>query len=140
MTDLVDELHAQAGLALLAADVGLRSFDGVVPDGTDPDLGYVNVYTTVGWPAGEAGAANALDGQSVSTLTTWNCHCVGGTAAAARAIQMRVRAALLNRRPTIANRSCGLIRQDQVLAPIRDETTGQAVMDGVSIYSMISTP
>lgn len=136
MADLVDENLAQAGLLLLAADDGLTVFDGKVPDGTSPP--YVLVYTTVSWPHGEAGAANAINGLAVSTRTEWNCHCVGESAAAARAVQMRVRAALLNQRPTVTGRSCGLIQQDEVLAPVRDETIGGLVMDGVSIYSMIS--
>lgn len=136
MADLVDENLAQAGLLLLAADAGMSSFDGKVPDGTDPP--YVLVYTTVAWQAGEAGTANAINAQSVTALVTWTCHCVGETAAAARAMQMRARAALLNQRPVVAGRSCGLIRQDEVLAPNRDETTGRLVMDGVSVFSMIS--
>jgi len=136
MADLVDENLAQAGLGLLQADVGMTTYDGVVPDGAA--VPYLLVYTTVKWPAGEAGAANAINGQAVTAVVEWTCHGVGETAAAARAMQMRARAALLNQRPTVAGRSCGLIQQDEVLAPVRDETTGRLLMDAVSIYSMVS--
>lgn len=138
MADLLDEQHAQAGLALLEAGDPDRVHDGRVPDGAA--LPYHLVYTTVRWPAGEAGAANALDAQAVTVIAEWTVHSVAETAADARAMQMRARASLLNRRPAIAGRSCGLIRQDEVRAPVRDETTGRLVMDAVSIYSMISAP
>lgn len=142
MTDLLDQLHADAGLGLLAADVGLRVYDGRVPDNTNtgagPELPYVLVYTTVKWPPD--GTANALDAQAVTVEVEWNCHCVAETAAAARAVQMRVRAALLNKRPTIAGRSVGLIKQEEVLPPNRDESTGRLVMDCVSNYTLVSAP
>lgn len=139
MADDLDELHAQAGLALLDADAVLTVYDGKVPDPT-PAPPYVLVYTTVARPSGEAGAANALDGASQTFVTRWMCHCVGESAAAARAVAMRVRAALLDQRPTIAGRSCNPIRQDDVQSPVKDETTGRPVMDLVATYSMITTP
>ena len=138
MADDLDELHAQAGLALLVADPGLVVFDGKVPDGALPP--YVLVYTTVERPAGEMGVANALDGLSATVTATWYCHCVGESAAAARAVAMRVSRALLDRRPTIAGRACGLIRQGEMTPPNRDETTGRLVMDLVAVYHLTTTP
>lgn len=142
MTDLVDENHAQAGLNLLRTGGEITVYDGQVGDPAVPGLGatlpYVLVYATVKWPAD--GTANALDAQAVTITAEFNCHCVGETAAAARAMQMQVRARLLNQRPVIAGRNCGLIQQDDVQVPARDETTGRLVMDGVSIFSFISAP
>jgi len=141
VADDLDELHARVALDLLAADPGLgpdRVYDGKVPDGSEPP--YVLVYTTVSRPAGGAGAANALDGRDVTIITDWYCHCVGGTAAAARAVSMRVNRALHNVRPTITGRSCSMVRQGETTPPNRDETTGVMVMDLVVTYQLITTP
>lgn len=148
MADLIDKLHADAGLDLLAADDGLTVYDGHVPTVLDPATSqpvtapppYVLVYTSVSWPGRDTGVANALDGLAVTVTVDWIVHCVAETGAAARALAMRVRAALLNRRPTIAGRNCGLIVLDDVQAPQRDETTGRLVMDQVVTYSMTSVP
>jgi hypothetical protein len=134
--DFLEELHAQAALGLLAADTNLVSLDGVVPNGTDPP--YALLYSTALWPVD--GAANALDGKAITVQATWTVHCVGLTAPAARAVQMQVREALLNQRPSIVGRVCGLIRHDQALPPTRDNTTGRVVMDAVSTFSMLSAP
>ena len=139
MADLLDQLHANAGLNFLIADPGLVVFDGKVPDPT-PNPPYLLAYITVSWPARETGAANALDGLSVTITTELNLHCVGLSAAAARAVAMRARVALLNKRPTIAGRNCGLIVQEDVQPPQRDETTGRLVMDQVLIFSFTSVP
>ena len=139
MSDLVDELHAQAGLTLLEATPGLgptRVFDGKVPDPT-PEPPYVLVYTTVDWP--RDGIGTALGATQVTITTTYNCHCVGLTAAAARAVGMLVRSSLLNVRPVIPGRDCGPIKQEESLPPQRDESTGRLVMDSISNYSFTST-
>jgi hypothetical protein len=142
VTDLVDELHAQAGLNLLRANGEILVYDGQVPKapapGVGPVLPFVLVYVTIKWPAD--GTANTLDAQAVTVNVEFNCHCVGETAAAARAMQMQVRARLLNQRPVVTGRNCGLIQQDDVQAPAKDEASGRLVMDGVSIYSFISAP
>jgi len=136
MTDAIDETLAQAGLNLLRADAGLTVYDGRVADGAT--LPYVLVYTTVSWPAG--GAGNTITGARITAVAKWTCHCVAESASGARIVQQRVRAALLNQTPTVPGRSCGQIKQDEVLAPNRDESTGRLVMDGVSIYSAVCTP
>jgi hypothetical protein len=138
MSDLLDDQHARAILDLLTADEGLVSFDGRVLDGTEPP--YVNTYIAIKRPAGLAGVANALDGLSSTCVVEASCHCVGATAAAARAVAMRVRAALLDQRPTITGRAVGLIRQVENIAPVRDETTGRLVMDALCIYSLTTAP
>lgn len=143
MADLLDKQHADAGLNLLIADPGLTVFDGKVPedpDGNSPPPPYLLAYTTVSWPGRDTGAANALDGLAVTVTCEWVIHCVGLTGAAARAVAMRARVALLNKRPTIAGRNCSLIVQDDVQPPVRDETTGRLVMDQVVTYSMTSVP
>lgn len=139
MADFLEKLHAEAGLKLLAADVGLTVFDGKVSDPT-PEPPYVVVFTSVSWPGREAGAANALDGLAVTIETEWNVHCVGLTAAAARAVAMRVRTALLNKRPTIAGRNCGLITQDEAPPPFSDESTGRQIVDASSTYRLTTVP
>jgi hypothetical protein len=140
MTDLLDEQHAQAGLTLLAAHPDLgggRVFDGKVPDPT-PDPPWVLVYTVVEWP--RDGVGTALTAEQVAVTTTWYCHCVGLTAASARAVGMLARSTLLNVRPVITGRNCGPIKQFETVPPQRDETTGRLLMDAVSVYGFMSTP
>lgn len=138
ITDGLDQALVNAGFALLAADVGppaLVVFDGVVPANTPVNAGYVLVYTSTEWPAGATG--DALDGLSGSPTVRWICHCVGGSASAARAVRQRVRTALLNKRPTIAGLNVGIIREEPGFAPPqRDETTGTPVMDAVVTYRL----
>lgn len=141
ITDGLDQALVNAGLALLSADVGpppLVVFDGIVPANTAVNAGYVLVYSSTEWPAAADG--DALDGISGSPTARWICHCVGGSAAAARAVRQRVRTALLNKRPTIAGLSVGIIREEPGFAPPqRDETTGTPVMDAVVTYRLAAT-
>lgn len=135
MADLFDQAHVDAGLALLRADPGLTVYPG--PDGVTPrtpDRPYVRVYATVERPAVALG--NALRGASTEAVVRWWCHCVADSEPAAVAVAMRVRAALLDQRPVIAGRSCGLIRQAEARPPMRDETTGVQVMDLVQVYRL----
>jgi hypothetical protein len=136
MTDLLDETHAQVAFGLLAANGNLAAhvFDGVVADLTEPP--YVLIYSRVAWP--RDGIGTALTGTQVTITTTWTCHCVGLTAAAARAVQMQVRSSLLNFRPVIAGRNCSPIKQVDASDPDRDDTTGRVVMDAVSVFDFLS--
>lgn len=140
MSDALDELHAQVAIVALAANPNLtatRVFDGRVPDGTDPALGYVMVYTQVAWP--RDGIGTTLTAQQVTITTTYTCHCVGLNAKAARAVGMEVRSTLLNLRPNITGRNCSPIKQDDSQPPDRDESTGHLVMDQVQVFSYTST-
>lgn len=140
MTDGLDQALANAGLALLALDLGpppLVVFDGVVPNGTSVNAGYVVVYTSVDRPSDDPD--NPLNGQSRVWVARWICHCVGSTAPAARAVAQRVRTQLLDVRPVITGLSTGPIRWEQSTPPQRDETTGGLVMDAVEIYRLRAT-
>lgn len=136
MTDYLEELHAQQGLAALIANPNLLAvYDGKVPDSAP--FPYVLVYTRVQWP--RDGLGTSLSALQVTATATFTCHCAAESAAAARAVQGQVRSALLNFRPAITGRNCSPIKQDESLDPNRDETTGRLVMDAVSIYSYMST-
>lgn len=140
MTDGLDVALANAGLALLQADVGppaLVVFDGVVPAGTSVNAGYVLVYSTVDRPS-EA-EDNPLNGQSRTWVARWILHNVGGTALAARGVAQRSRTALLDVRPTVTGLSCGLIRWESTTPPQRDETTGSPVFDLVETFRLNAT-
>lgn len=136
MTDGLDQALADAGLDLLRADAQLTVYDGKVPDPT-PDVAtnpYVLVYTAIAWPPARG---DSMDGRSVTPYVRWICHCVGASAAAARAVEQRVRTQLLNQRPVIAGLSdLGPIRWEQGDPPVRDETTSSLVMDAVVIYRL----
>lgn len=136
MADLVDHGLVDVALALLRADPGLTVYpspDGVVP--ATPATPYVRIYGSV---ERLPGAHNALDGVSRWATVRWWCHCVGATQSAALAVAVRVRAALLDQRPTVVGRSCGLIRQEAQPPPTRDESTGVSVYDVVAVYRMDS--
>lgn len=138
MADLLDLAHINAGLALLRADASLVVYpdaEGFTP--VVPAPKYVRVYATIERPA-DAGA-NALAGASQQWVTRWYCHCVGANEYSALAVQMRVRANLLDVRPVIAGRNCGLIREDQALPPTKDDSTGGTVFDAVVVYRLITT-
>lgn len=132
--------HADAFLNLLRAVTtpapALVVHDGAVPNGATAP--YVLVYLATTRPAG--GQGNAIDGTSKELTVRAICHCVGGDQIAARAVAARVEGALLDVRPTIPGRSCGLIRQESALDPVRDEGTGTLVMDMVAIYRLTTQP
>lgn len=141
MTDLLDELHADAAPALLRNNATIAgAVLTEVPEATAwPDPPYFMIYTIVAWP--EDGDANGLDHQAVTCKTTWYVHCVGETAAAARGLGMQARATLLNARPTIAGRNCCMIVQDDASAPPqKDEQTGTPRWDLPVVYSLTTVP
>ncbi len=136
MTWTVQDL-ANAGLALLRADAGLTVYDGKV-DASPPDH-YVLVYTMRHLPTGDVTPDKIrLTGTSRAVEMRMYCHCVGSTAAAARAVQGRVQAALLDVTPTVAARVCFPIRWIDGQQAERDEETLRAVFDMVDVYGWTS--
>ena len=110
MSDYGDEqAHADAVLALLYADADLTTYpapDGgpsTVPPGALPP--YVSVHIT---PFHDDG--RNLNTKSTRFIEYIDCHCVGANDIAARAVAKRVRAALLDVKPTVAGRSVYPIR------------------------------
>lgn len=136
MTDLLDQNLVDAVLTLLTNDTGLTVFDGVVPSPTPPRP-YVLVYTYIDRLSDDPD--NSLNGKSGVWVPRFICHCVGETAAAARAVAQRVRTQLLDVRVTVAGLSTGLLRLEQALPVARDESTGVPVMDAVVIYRLRAT-
>lgn len=133
MTDGLDQAIVNAAFTLLAADTSLVTLDGYVPNGVQPP--YVVVYTSIGRPS--ADPDNSLDGRSRIFTARWYCHCVGGSAMAARAVAQRVRTQLLDVRPVVAGLQCDLIREvPHPPPPVRDEMTGTLVMDALQIYEL----
>jgi hypothetical protein len=141
-----EQAVAAAVLTLLrtSGSPPLTVHDGEVP--TDPVTGrsdpppYVLVYTTYEHPEGTGGAGNTVDGQSKTAHARFYCHCVGDNGQAARAVAGRVRTALLDVRPVVAGRTCGLIKEEQALPPERAERTGRLVMDAVRVYRVRTDP
>jgi hypothetical protein len=137
MSDQLDELHAQVGIGLMAADTVLTVVDDTAVGASLPAPPYVRVYVHIERPADHA--ANAARGLSSTFVVRWYCHSVGVNDTSARAVAMRVRAALLDVRPTIAGRNCGLIRLESSLPPRRDESTGPMVIDTVQVFVLTTT-
>jgi len=138
MADLLEQQHIDAGLALLRADAGLTVYpnaEGFVPASPAPP--YVRVYTHIERPVDATG--NALTGLSATWRVRWYLHCVGATEYAAAAVQMRVRTQLLDVRPAIPARNCGLIREESSSPPVRDTSTGVDVMDALAVYGLTTT-
>jgi hypothetical protein len=128
--DQLDELHARVLLDILETDNNQPVYEGVVPDGATPP--YVLVYSSVQWP--QDGEGQNLQFQTNRCETRWYVHCAGSTDQSARAISNRVRQLVKNVKPTITGRSCGLIQQEAIVPPIRDERIGVLVMDLVATY------
>lgn len=136
MSDQLDELHTQAGIARLQADSTLVVVADT-PIGVNQAPPYVRVYVHIERPADHHG--NKLSGTSDAYVVRWYCHCVGANDTSSRAVAMRVRSALLDYRPTITGRDCGLIRMESSVPPQRDESTGVMVIDTLQIFTMSST-
>lgn len=136
------QAHAQAVLDLLDADntaPALVVHDGAVPSGATPP--YVVVYFTIVTPtAGQAPDSADINFDSRRLIVDAYCHSIGGTARAARIVAGRVRAALLNVRPTVTGRSAFPIRQQEGQPPQRDETTGVLVFDQIDVYRLQTVP
>lgn len=128
---MADDPHATAVLALLTADSLLTVYDGQVPD-THAST-YVLVYMArhdvlgddLGFPSSEA-------------VVRFYAHSVGQNAAGARIVAGRVRAALLDKVPTVSGRVCWPIRHETSIPPTRNESTGELVMDQVDTYVLRS--
>lgn len=136
------QAHAQAFLDLLDADntpPALVVLDGKVPDGQS--LPYVLVYFYIATPDGLVAPDKVgLDFDS-DVVELWAyCHNVGGNAMAARIEAGRTRAAVLNRTPVVAGRSCFPIRWREGQPAARDEDTGALYIDQVDVYGFTSVP
>lgn len=141
MADLLDKLHMDAGLGLLRADTGLTVYpdaEGNTPDPHARADHYVRVYTAIERSAEHPNST--LAGTSDTWTVRWYCHCVGPNEYSATAVAMRVRAALLDVRPVITGRSCGLIRQEAGNPPTRDEMSGATVEDAQVVYRLVTQP
>jgi hypothetical protein len=133
----VIEEHAAAVLALLNAAITTprKVFDGKVPTGTDPEPNpYVLVYFDSNDPEFDF---QALPWQFEMAAT---CHCVGGSALAARQLADVVRTALVGVVPVISGRTCMPITREPGTPPQRDESTGVLVMDQIDQYVLRSIP
>jgi hypothetical protein len=132
--DLLDEAHAQVAITILQADMTWPTHVDKVPDDAKPP--YALVYPVVGWPDGDPD--ESLDGRTRRCETRWYIHCAGSTDQSARSVSGRVRQLLLNVRPTIVGRDCGLISQDVPPTLMPNEATGVLVVDLMSVYLLVS--
>ncbi|MFV2094825.1 hypothetical protein ACFHW1_04950 [Micromonospora sp. LOL_014] len=130
------QAHADAILDLLRADSELTVIDGPVPQGTVPP--YVVVYIDDSDP--ELPDSRPLTGDSERHVTRGYIHSVGSNGVAVRAVRQRVRAALLDVRPTIAGRSCMPIRREDGQPARSDEETGSPLVSAVDVYRLESVP
>lgn len=134
--------HADAFRILLSDAPGipaLLGLDGVVPPGTVPP--YALVYFYVETPDGLTVPDKVPLTFNSDVIEAWAyVHCVGQNAVAARAVSGRVRAAVLNRTPSVVGRTCFPIRWKSGSPPQRDESLGPLVMDQVDVYGWTSVP
>lgn len=132
--------HLNAFLGLLEADSGLNPYHGIVP--ATPAARYALFYFYLETPGGLVApdAAN-LTGDS-DAIDAWAyVHSVGTTPESALVEAGRVRAAVLNKTPVVAARSCFPIRWDSGQPPQRNEDVpGGPVFDQVDVYSWRSVP
>lgn len=136
MTDGLDQQMVAAMVGLLSTlPPNMTVCDGYVPNGTVRP--YVLVYSSVGRPPDVP--SNAADGLSRTLMGRYIAHCVGETRLSALAVAAQVHAAWLDIRPVIAGLNCGLIRQESIQDPVRDESTGTLVMDSICTYTLTAT-
>lgn len=136
MSSLQD--HADAVLTLLRADASLTVYDGAVTGTADH---YVLVYTFRQLPGALVMPDKiSLTGDSTTVDMRFYCHCVGVNAIAARAVQARVQAVLLDVTPTISGRACFPIRWIEGQQSERDEETLSTVFDAVDVYGLVTVP
>lgn len=131
----------EAAPALLRLDATLAVWpdaEGFVPEALDPLTGYIRWYANTEWP--KEGDANALDGLSVTTTTRWYLNCVSATQHGTAALEARARTQLLNQRPTVAGRACGLIYVDAAEPVNRSELGGLPLYVRSVVYAMLSVP
>lgn len=134
--DGLDDIHAKVAIDILTGDAQVPVYRSATPDNVAPP--YVLIYSAVTWPS--VGIGDALDGRSGTCVTRWFVNCVGSTEAAALSVSNRARQLLLNVRPAIAGRSCGLIKQDPAdIPPERDETTGTLIVNLRTQYVLTTT-
>jgi hypothetical protein len=133
------QAHANAVLALLRADAVLTVYDGAVPTGAPDHYVVVDMYRVT-----QDGVAAPDKTDLTFTATAVDfwvyAHCVGGDAAAVRAVAGRVEDRLLNVTPTVAGRSCFPIRHRDSSPPTRDELSGPLVQELTDVYGFLSIP
>lgn len=152
MTVGIIQAHADAVLTLLRAAPPappfepLAVYDGEVPDylpdgsGGPADI-YCLVYMTMTTPQG-----TSLTNESDTAVLTIYCHSVSGntrtsgSAASARVLAQRPRAALLDVVPAVPGRSCFPIRHVDSPPVNRDEQAGPKVYDQVDVYRLETVP
>lgn len=138
MADLEND-HYDAVMGLLRNPGGLivvPDAQGFVPSPLLPP--YVRVYMALEDPPN--GAADRIDGDSVTIVARFYCHCVGANEYAARVIASLVRQRLLNVVPTIAGRTCFKLRKEVSVPADRNEQTGTAMFDRVDVYRLQTGP
>lgn len=139
MTTGIDHLNAWE--ALLEADAGLNPYHAVVP--ASPADRYALYYFYLETPDGlQAPDTSNLTGDALAIDSWVYVHSIGLTPESALAESDRVRAAVLNRTPIVAGRSCFPIRRDRGgQPPTKDEDVpGSPVFDQVDVYSWRSVP
>lgn len=135
------QAHVNAVLALLSASVPATTgvYDGAVPD--SPAGQYVVTDFYLATPDGlQAPDAVSLNFDSDVVDLQIYCHCVGGDAAASRAVSAQVRVALLNVTPVVVSRLCHPIRHRESAPPQRDEQTGRLSLELTDVYGFRSVP
>jgi len=125
--------HASAVLALLEAAPNLTVYDGSVPQNTAGS--YVVAYFSA-----DTERSDRLTAQTTASLLRVTTHSVAPNPTAARRLADKVRTALLDVTPTVADWQSWPIRHDVGLPPQRDESTGKPVFDAIDAWTWQATP
>jgi hypothetical protein len=141
-----EQLHAAAILDRLRAAPGTPAMvvhDGKVPESPDP--GSVPPYVLVRFvfrqlTATESPATTSLSFDSVTWQVDVQTHCVGTDSRSTRAVKGRVRTQFLNWAPTVANRSCGRLKQIESVTLDPNEAMGVPVEQVSDTYRFQSQP
>jgi hypothetical protein len=131
---MADDPHVTAALGLLTAGIPQPAYDGKVPDPV-PEPPWLLLYATVRYVRHDR-----LPRRSQRAVVRLYCHCVGGSASAARKVAVAARGVLLDVKPTVEGRNCDRIEQEDSQPPRPDEALGPMFMDQVDVYRFDSEP
>lgn len=127
------EEHWDGFLSLLTTPGNITVYAETVPD--NPVKPYIVVYGNQGLPENAS-----MDDKASLLHFTYRTTKVGVSKAQVRALADRELAALLDKRPTVAGRSCGQISKlsSQDIRP--DNDVSPPVLFGVDTWTFISVP
>lgn len=129
----MSKTHTDATLALLTADTSLHVHDATVPAGSP--LPYVVQFTDDGLDV-----SDTLEGVPTTLTVRVQVTASGLTRSSVQIASGKAHAALIGRVPTVASRSCSVIRQVNSRPITEDRDVTPHLLYAVNEYEFYSVP